>query len=49
MKGLASALAAFFTALKGVPGHLKEGFREARIGLRSPDRPTRRMAVVFYL
>ena len=49
MRGLAAALAAVFTALKGVPGHVKEGFHEARIGLRSPDHPTRRMAVIFYL
>ncbi|MBC7384803.1 MAG: flagellar basal body-associated FliL family protein [Cryobacterium sp.] len=37
------------SALKAVPGQIKEGFQEAWIGLRSPDWPTRRMAVVFFL
>jgi flagellar basal body-associated protein FliL len=36
-------------ALKHVPGQIREGFREAWLGLRSPDRPTRRMSVVFYV
>jgi flagellar basal body-associated protein FliL len=49
MKGLASALGSIFDALKGVPGQIREGFREAWIGIRSSDRPTRRMAIVFYL
>jgi len=49
MKGLASALAAVFEALKHVPGQIREGFHEAWIGLRSVDRPTRRMSVIFYL
>ncbi|MBS1961785.1 MAG: hypothetical protein JST04_06185 [Bdellovibrionales bacterium] len=48
-KGLASALESLFEALKGVPGQIREGFHEAWVGLRSPDHPTRRMSVVFYL
>lgn len=49
LKGIASGLGAFFEALKHVPGQVKEGFHEARVGLRSADRPTRRMSIVFYL
>ena len=49
LKGLASALGALFEALKVAPGQIKEGFAEAWAGLRSVDRPTRRMSIVFYL
>ena len=49
LKGLAAALGALFTSLKDVPGQIKEGFSEAWTGLRSIDRPTRRMSIVFYL
>src|SRR5690606_14153315 len=49
MKGIAALLVAIFAALKAMPGQVKEGFREARLGLKSPDQPTRRMSVVFYL
>ncbi len=36
-------------ALAHAPGAIKEGFVEARRGLRSSDFPTRRMSIVFYL
>ncbi len=49
MKTLAGMLVGFLKALALVPGQLKEGFVEAWRGLRSPDFPTRRMSVVFYL
>lgn len=49
LKGLATALGDFFGALGHVPGQIESGFKEAAAGLRSPDRPTRRMSVVFYL
>jgi flagellar basal body-associated protein FliL len=49
LKGLAAALGALFDSVKGVPGQIREGFSEAWVGLRSFDRPTRRMSVIFYL
>jgi len=49
LKGLAGGLASLFGALQTAPGHVKEGFSEAKIGLRSADWPTRRMSIVFYL
>jgi flagellar basal body-associated protein FliL len=49
LKGLASGIGALFSALKHVPGQIREGFHEARVGLGSVDRPTRRMAIIFYL
>jgi flagellar basal body-associated protein FliL len=48
-KSLAVLLVGFLLALKAVPGQVHEGFREAWLGLRSPDRPTRRMSLVFYV
>jgi flagellar basal body-associated protein FliL len=48
MKGLASLIVGFLLALKAMPGQISAGFREARLGLRSPDGPTRRMSLVFY-
>lgn len=49
LKGFSSAIAAVVEGLGDTPSHIQEGFREAWIGLRSKDRPTRRMSVVFYL
>lgn len=49
MKGFAAAVGAFIAALGDLPSHVRDGFREAWIGLRSLDRPTRRMSVIFYL
>ncbi len=49
LRVIAGVLGVLFDALKGIPGFIGEGFREAWAGLRSIDRPTRRMAILFYL
>jgi len=49
LKGLADLLGTLFHATFALPGKVAEGFREALLGLRSPDRPTRRMSVIFFL
>jgi flagellar basal body-associated protein FliL len=49
MSALGGVFSGGFGYLGHLPGLLREGFKEARIGLRSPDRPTRRMSKVFYL
>jgi flagellar basal body-associated protein FliL len=49
LKGLAALLVGFLVAVKHVPGQINEGFKEAWLGLRSPDRPTRRMSRIFYV
>lgn len=49
LKGLAAGLAGIFDTLKVIPGFVQEGFKEAKIGLRSKDQPTRRMSIIFYL
>lgn len=48
LKGLADLLRAIFDGAFAAPAHISEGFREALLGLRSPDRPTRRMSIVFF-
>lgn len=49
IKELSSGVGAFFGGLKSTPGFVKEGFVEAKAGLRSIDPPTRRMSILFYL
>ncbi len=47
-KGLAVLIAAFFKFIGATPSYVKEGFQAAGVGVKSPDRPTRRMSWVFF-
>ncbi len=49
LKALADSIGAIFSLLSGVPGAVKSGFVAAAQGVRSPDRPTRRMSWIFFL
>lgn len=49
LKGLADFLGVLIGAIGLIPGQIAEGFKAAVVGIRSPDHPTRRMSVVFFL
>lgn len=48
LKGLADFLGSLMGAVASSPGQIGEGFKAAAVGIRSPDRPTRRMSWVFF-
>lgn len=49
LKGLAGFLGSLLGLLSGLPARITEGFKAAALGIRSPDRPTRRMSWIFFL
>ena len=48
MIGLAHVIKGAVHAAGDAPQDIQSGFKEASVGLKSPDRPTRRMSMVFY-